>query len=110
MMVTKRFLRFLKKSLDKSKTTCYNKDTKGGDEMEKIKCKNCDFKSGSFIRIWYHLIKIHNIKLTKEHFKFMAKYCYCGQAVQLVVILLLLLILLVTYPFWWIHEYINDIL
>ena len=82
--------------------------------MEKIRCKNCDFKSGSFIRIWYHLVKVHNIKLTKKHFKFMAKFCYCGQVIRFVVsfviMLPLLLILLVTYPFWWIHEQVNDIL
>ena len=82
--------------------------------MKRIRCKNCDFKSGSFIRTWYHLVKVHNVKLTKKDFKFMVKYCYCGQVfrfvVQLVIMLLALLILLVTYPFWWIHEQVSDFL
>lgn len=82
--------------------------------MEKMKCKSCSFESGSLIRTWHHIAKAHNAKPTKRDFKFMVKYCYCGQvirfAVRFVIMLPVLLVLLVTYPFWWLHEQVNGII
>lgn len=81
--------------------------------MEKMECKHCNFKSGSLVRTWRHIVKTHNTKPTKRDFKFMFKHCYCGQVIRLsarfVIMLPILLILLVTYPFWWLHEQVNSI-
>lgn len=73
------------------------------------KCKRCDYKTFSAIKMWWHITKVENIKPTKRDIKHLIKWSIPGRLImtllEIILIIFNFVIFIVTYPIWAIHEH-----
>lgn len=65
------------------------------DRFNFIYCKHCDFKSIFAVRVWWHLWKKHNTRLTKKDLKFLIKYSCLIKLFEFIITFCLFVICLV---------------
>lgn len=81
-------------------------------EFEKFKCKHCkNFETFSIIKFSKHLKKEHNKKLTKNDWKFILKWHIISQIISYLLaipcIIIIIILYCLSYPFWYIKEFIE---
>ena len=78
------------------------------DKFNFIYCRQCDFKSIFAVRIWWHLRKKHNIRLTKKNLKYLIKHSFLIRLFEFIIALFLLVICLIfkilLLPFYYLYE------
>ena len=71
-------------------------------------CRHCDFKSKFAVRVWWHLRKEHNIRLTKKDLKYLIKHSCLTRLFEFIITFCLFVICLVFkilfLPFHYLYE------
>lgn len=77
--------------------------------FEKITCAKCDYRSIWGSKILLHLIFKHHIKPTKKDIKFAWRNGTESTFLLFPVACLIIGIYFITFPFWWVHEKIDNL-
>ena len=76
--------------------------------FEKISCAKCDYQSIWGSKTLLHLIFKHHAKPTKKDVKFAWRHGAESTIILFPVALCVLAIYFITFPFYWLHEAIDD--